>query len=128
MKWSSIRNHLPFIVNVCVIVLLLLLPYYLFQGKLFLGGDDTRLFYVYPQEYLKNIPLFSWINLSSVGWNFSYQSFLPFVLLWSLLAEIFKSKIILGYFSFSLPFILGFIFFQKLISQLIIQNSNIYKV
>src|SRR5690242_2903936 len=111
MKWIFLEKHLPLVVNTCFIIFLLILPYYLFQGKLFLGGDDTRLFYIYPQEYIRNVSFFSWVNLSSVGWNFSYQSFMPFVALWSFLEILIKSKTILSYFSFSLPFILGFIFF-----------------
>ncbi len=119
------RNYL-ITANTLIISFLILLPYLLFKGKFFIGGDDTRLFYIYPKEYLTNTQFFSWTNLSSVGLSFSYQTFLPFVSLWTLLAEIIKSRILLGYLSFSLSLILGLIYFQKLIRELIIENKNGY--
>ncbi len=121
------KNHYSQSLNVIVVIFLLLFPYFLFEGKISLGGDDTRLFYVYPKEYLINTQFFSWINLSSVGWNFSYQSFIPFVFIWTILAEIIKSKIVLGYFSFSLPFIFGLVYFQLFVKELIIIDSYKYK-
>ena len=123
-----LRIHYFILANLLIIIFLLALPYFLFEGKFFLGGDDTRLFYVYPKEYLLNTQFFSWTNLSSVGWNFSYQSFLPFVIVWTVLSEIIKSKIILGYFSFSLTLILGLIFFQRLMRELIIENKDDYRL
>ena len=122
-KFKIHKHLLPFS-NCLIILFLIILPYFLFQGKLFIGGDDTRLFYAYPKEYLINTQFFSWTNLSSFGWNFSYQSFLPFVSLWTILSEIIKSKIVLGYLSISLPLILGLIFFQKFIRELIIDKEK----
>lgn len=122
-----LKNHYFVLSNILIVIFLLALPYVLFEGKISLGGDDTRLFYIYPKEYLINTQFFSWINLSSIGWNFSYQSFLPFVFLWTLLSEIIKSKIILGYLSFSLAFIFGFIYFQLFIKEIIILKENKYK-
>jgi hypothetical protein len=128
IKTSSGKNQffvkINKLINFGVIIFLLLLPYSLFEGKMFLGGDDTRLFYVFPKEYLSNIPFFSWTNLSSVGWNFSYQSFLPFVELWALISEFISSKIVLSYLSLSLPLILGFVFIQKLIKVLLDGNNS----
>lgn len=127
-RLRRVRKHSFFLANLLIILLLLGLPYFLFNGKLFIGGDDTRLFYVYPKEYLLNTQFFSWTNLSSMGWNFSYQTFLPFVLVWTFLAEIIKEKFVLSYLAFSLPLVLGFIFFQKLIAELVVKNRNDYKI
>lgn len=106
------------IINLVTIALIFILPYYLFEGRLYLGGDDTRLFYVYPDLYLKNTAFFSWYNLSSVGINASNQSILPFLFLWSLLDLIINNKTILSYLAFSLPLFLGFVYFKKFVKEL----------
>lgn len=108
-------KKIKIIIEVVTILLLLFLPYYLFQGKLFIGGDDTRLLYIYPWEFLKNISFYSWYNFSSVGTYNPNQFSVPFTAVWSLLATVIQSKIILDYLSFSLPLILGFIYFQKFV-------------
>lgn len=119
--------RLSFTLNIIAISALILLPYFLFGGKLFIGGDDTRLFYAYPAEYLKNVALYSWINLSSFGWNFSYQSFVPFTFLWSIVHIFIPDKVVLHYFAFSLPFIFGFIYFQKLFNSLVEKPVSNYE-
>ncbi len=124
---NLLRKNSFIVINIVVVLLLFSLPYYLFGGKLFLGGDDTRLFYIYPKDYLVNVPFFSWTNLSSIGWSFSYQTFIPFVSVWVILSEVIRNKIILGYFSFSLPLVLGFVFFQEFTRELIIENKDKYK-
>src|ERR1035437_10385087 len=108
-------------------ILLLILPYYLFAGKLYLSGDDTRLFYAYPFDFLKNFTYFSWSNNSSIGINAANQHFIPFLLIWVVLDLILNNKVILSYFAFSLPLILGFIYFNKLLIELF-NLKNSYKV
>ncbi len=107
------------LINFFIILLIIALPYYLFGGKLYIGGDDTRLLYVYPWEFLKNISFFSWYNFSSVGSFNPNQFTVPFTVIWSLLEQFIKSKIIVDYFSFSLPLLLGYIYFQKLLSEIL---------
>lgn len=114
--------------NILVLSFLCLLPYLIFQGKFYIGGDDTRLYYYYPIEYFKNTNFFSWHQFSSIGWNTPTQSFLPFVLMWAILANVIKSHIILGYLAFSLPLVLGFVFFQKLINVLLNKNTERHSV
>src|SRR5258708_25318089 len=112
------KNKTYYFFYAFTLLLLIVLPYYLFDNRLFIGGDDTRLFYVYPQEFLKAMAFFSWANVSSLGlYNPSFH-FVPFLLLWSAVSHIVNSKITLDYLAFSLPLILGFIYFQKLLKSL----------
>lgn len=104
--------------NMGVCILFLLLPYYLFEGKLFIGGDDTRLFYSYPYEFLKNVSFFSWINVSTVGTSGSQQYLLPFVFIWSGLKVLIKNPVVISYLAFSLPLLLGFLSMQKFIREI----------
>lgn len=113
------------ILKISTIIFLLFLPYYIFEGKLFVGGDDTRLFYVYPFEWLKNISFFSWFHFSSVGLENPNQAIIPLLIIFLIISIFVPSKIFVDYLAFSLPLILGFVFFQKLIQQLLTKtNSN----
>ena len=65
MLSKFIRKHS---LTIVFSVLFLLLPYYIFGGKLYIGGDDTRLFYIYPLLYLhfligKTIEVFHEIDI-----------------------------------------------------------------
>lgn len=121
---KKITNGL--ILNLISIIFLLILPYYLFQGKLYIGGDDTRLLYSYPYEFLRNVAYFTWYNVSTLGINVSNQYSVPFLTMWSLLDLIINNKIVLSYFAFSLPLILGLTYFQKLIKEFFdLRNNNI---
>lgn len=106
------------ITNLVVIIFLLILPYYLFEGKLFIGGDDTKLFYSYPFAFLKNVAYFSWYNVSSIGINVSNQYMLPFLSIWTIIDSLIQNKVILSYFAFSLPLIFGFIYFKNFVKEL----------
>lgn len=112
-----IKKRLILILNIIVVILLLTLPYILFQGKLYISGDDTRLYYYYPYEYLIEFTYSSWHHFSSVGTNGPTQFMMPFLLVWTFLS-MFIPRIMLGYLGFSLPFILGFIFLQLFINEL----------
>ncbi|HUQ85184.1 MAG TPA: hypothetical protein VM077_02570 [Candidatus Limnocylindrales bacterium] len=115
------------IIYFLTIAVLISLPYYIFEGKLFIGGDDTRLLYVYPWEWINNIAFFSWFHFSAIGTNNPNQALLPFLSIWSILSFFIHSKVVLDYFSFSLPLIIGFIFFQKLIKEMIEVNKDEYR-
>lgn len=113
-----IKKKILFFFNILVIILFFLLPYYIFDGKLFLGGDDTRLLYSYPREFIVNNTFFSWHNISSVGIMSTDQFILPLISIWAFLSYFISSKVVLLNLAFSLPFILGFVFFQKLVKEL----------
>ncbi len=105
--------------NILVTVFLIVLPYFLFQGKYYISGDDTRLYYIYPYEYLVEFTFSSWHHFSSVGANGPTQFMMPFLILWSLLDAVIESKVILAYLGFSSPLILGFLFFQLFVRELV---------
>lgn len=113
------------LLNLITIILILALPYYLFEGKLFIGGDDTRLQYLYPEIYLKYLVPFSWSRFASLGWTIASQFYLPFLTIWSILKLFIKDLHILNYLSFSLPIIFGFVYFQKFLNELV--NDQKYK-
>jgi hypothetical protein len=117
-----IKINQPFLfiaLNLFIILLFFYLPYYLFDGRLFLGGDDTRFHYAYPREVLNSLSIYSWNNISSLPLYLPNHHSIPFLYTASLLAGIINSKVHLFYFLFSLPLVLGFIFFQKLIRELL---------
>ncbi len=118
------KINLKIILNIIVVIFLLILPYYLFSGKLYLGGDDTRLFYSYPINFLTNVTFFSWYKVSSLGINGPNQYMFPFLVVWSFLSFIISDKAALNYLAMSLPLILGFIYFQKTIKELFSLNNN----
>lgn len=114
------------VLNILTTLLILVLPYYIFDGKFFLGGDDTRLIYSYPVEFIRNITFFSWHNVSTTGISSADQYILPFLSVWALLSYIIPSKLVLSYLGFSLPIILGLLGSQKLINELF-NLKNKYK-
>jgi hypothetical protein len=118
MTALNIKKYLPVIVDICVIGAFFWLPYYLFAGKLYIGGDDTRLFYSYPYEFYKNVAYFAWYSVSSTGIYVSNQYLLPFLTLWILLKKVIPNEVIISYFAFSSPLILGYIFMKKFIQEL----------
>jgi hypothetical protein len=121
------KKKIYIIISLLTIVGLLFLPYYIFDSKLFIGGDDTRLLYIFPWEWIKNIAFYSWFHFSAVGTNNPNQTLLPFLLLWSVINLFITNKVVLDYLAFSLPLILGFIFFQKLIYEFIETDKDRYR-
>ncbi len=119
--FTSFNSHT--LVNLITIVFCIIFPYFLFEGRLFIGGDDTRLIYSYPLEHIKNMSFFSWSNISSLPFYNPNQYYIPFSILLLFLEAIFKSKIVISYFAFSLPMILGLIYFQRLFNE-ITQNKH----
>lgn len=105
-------------IDLVTIIILIALPYYLFEGKLYIGGDDTRLLYSYPFDYLRNFIFFTWTTNSTIGINQPTQFLVPFLSIWSLLNTVIENRVTLSYLSFSFPMILGFIFFKKFTKEL----------
>lgn len=103
------------ILNLVVIIFILFLPYYIFEGKLYLGGDDSKLMYSYPFEFLKNLSFFSWSRFSSVSGNDFPQFRIPFLLAASVIEITVKNRLFLNYLIFSLPLAVGFISFQYMV-------------
>lgn len=100
--------------DLIVVLLLLLLPYLIFGGKSFIGGDDSRLYYLYPELFLKNLNLSAWFNFSATG-SYNPNFFLiPILGVAYVLKLVLVSGTIVGCLFFSLPLILGYYYFQKL--------------
>jgi hypothetical protein len=117
----------PFIlVHLVSAIILVLLPYSIFEGRLFIGGDDTRMMYIFPYEYLKNMAFYSWFHVSSVGAFNPNHHAIPFMLLLTFLEKIIISRVVIDYFIFSLPLLLGYFFFQRLVN-ITIPNSNFFE-
>lgn len=117
------------ILNLLTAVFLIALPYYIFDGKMYLGGDDTRIFYSYPLDFLKNVTYFSWYKISSMGINGPSQYLAPFLLFTSFVHIFISSKVILNYLAFSMPLILGFIYFQMAVRELFgLDKKNRYEL
>jgi hypothetical protein len=99
--------------NLLIILGLLLLPYYVFGGKLFIGGDDTRLYYLFPMDYLTHITDSAWFTFSSSG-SYNPNFFLiPLLIAIEIVRLILRNDVVVMYFFFSVPLVLGFIYFQK---------------
>ena len=113
-----------FFLNVATTVLFVLLPYFIFEGRYYIGGDDTRLFYLYPVDYIQHIALYSWTSFSSLGSFNPNQFSLPFLTLWALLSVLIQNHQVLDYLSFSLPFIIGFLSFQLCTSEFFEKGSH----
>lgn len=118
MAKNKQKKYIIWFVQFIVVCLLFLLPYYIFGWKLYVGGDDTKLFYSYPLEFLRHVTFFSWVNVSSIGINGPNQYIAPYLAIWSLLSTIITDKTVLNHLGFSLPLVLGFIYFQKAVKEL----------
>lgn len=122
---TSAKTFTPYFASQAIVILgLLLLPYYLFGGKLFIGGDDSRLFYAYPLEFIQAAPSSSWYTFSGIGLDNPSQAFLPMLYLLTALDTVIPSKVVLSYLAFSAPPVLGFIFFQKFLAEVIRRHGR----
>ena len=111
------------IINFFIVVLLIYLPYYLFDGKLFIGGDDSRLFYAFPDLWLKNIAWYSWFRLSTEGQHNPQQFMVPLLVLLEQLRK-FLPQLVVANLAFSGPLVFGFLYFQKLFKTISRLDNN----
>lgn len=98
-----------------VIVILLALPYYIYSFQYFLGGDDSRIYTIFPLTFLQHIAQYSWLHFSSFGTHTPQQFFLPLTALIFAAQLIFQSTTVVAYLCISVPLILGFIYAEKLL-------------
>ena len=103
--------------NIVVLICLVLLPYWLFEGDYFIGGDDSRLYFLYPDLWIKNVSFYSWFTASNIGLHNPQQFTLP-LLAFSYCLHLIFPPIIAFNLAISAPFVIGFIFFQKMILAL----------
>jgi hypothetical protein len=115
-------RHLRFL-NRAIVLILLALPYYLFSGKLYIGGDDTRLFYAFPELWLENLGWFSWFNLSGLGQHNPQQFIVPLLAAMVPLRKVLPQLVVFNL-AFSLPLVLGFVFYQKMLLALLEEKAE----
>jgi len=111
---KSYKKLLPLI----LIALILITAF--FKKEYFLGGDDTHLYYIYPQLYLSNFSKNIIINtsVSSLNVYFPQTYIVPFNVLLLLLKAVFPFMNI-QFFLFWVNILLGFYFFYKLVDLLL---------
>lgn len=119
-----LRRNPGFWMSLLVIAFLLALPYWIFEGRLFIGGDDSRLFYVYPWEFLREYGWSSWFHFSSVGMENPNTFLLPLLGILGLLKLVVASPVVFSYLAFSAPFILGYLFFIRLVREVVVVGEN----
>jgi hypothetical protein len=109
--------------NISIAVFIFLLPYWLFDAKLFIGGDDSRLFYIFPDLWLRNMAWFSWFNFSTTGLHNPQHFIIPLIVLLAGLEKVLPQIVVINL-AFSTPIFLGFIFFQKMFHALVRDKTN----
>lgn len=124
MKLPKAKITTTIIFDIVVVLLVFAAPYYIFEGKLFIGGDETRLQYIYPLDWITKQYLFSWYGYSPVGTFNPLQYTIPFLSLFTVLDFLIPSKTVVNYLAFSTPLALGYVFFKKLVNELDIIKSQ----
>jgi hypothetical protein len=108
-------GYINFAMTAAITACFFVLPYLIFGTTLHIGGDDSRLFYYFPDLWLKNVSNSTWTSFSSTG-AFSTQYYLNPLLM---ILNIFKQLAIPAYVVqnsiFSLIFVAGFVYFRKFI-------------
>lgn len=118
------KKHFYTIISGIISLILLALPYYMFRGQLYIGGDDTRLYYHYPTEFLQQIAFSSWNSFSSFGFNNPNQFYIPFLFMVSFIRTLIHSEMIVNYLAFSLPLVTGFLSMRLLLKSILGDNAS----
>jgi len=113
-----------FIINTSVVLLLVIAPYIIFGTNTLLEGDDSRLYYFFPDYWLKHIVNSSWTSFSSLpSLNTQYHWAPLLFVLWALqligLPDFFIQNLF-----FSAIFLIGFYFFQRFFLELHEHSSH----
>lgn len=75
---AAVRRHA---IPLVIAVVFLLLPFWWLSGAAVLGGDDTRLYFVYPWQWLQHIAIPAFGGLSGFGGYVPAQQYIPFTLI-----------------------------------------------
>lgn len=110
--------------SIGVIVLVLVsLPLFLYKGGYIVGGDDTKLYYVFPEMFLKNYAFSIISDNTLAGANSGYfpvSYFAPmFLFLWVLKLVPLNTQFL----AYGLNLAIGFLFTYKLLQSLRRENS-----
>lgn len=71
-------SSVPLIPTAAISVVLFILPFYWLGPNATVGGDDTRLYYLYPTNWILNFALSTFGGLSGFGTYSTPQHFIPF--------------------------------------------------
>jgi hypothetical protein len=115
--YSFIKKNAINIVTGIIFSVLLFLPIYIQSGLYYAGGDDTRLYYIYPEKFLQNLSLTVISDNSLGGANTGYY---PTSQMAPLLYVILFLKTLLPFVNtqnlmYGLNYAFGFLFFSLLI-------------
>lgn len=103
-------------VNILILLSLLFLPFLILGGKYYVGGDDMRLYYVFPGKYVENFALNVVTDNTLAGASTGYASVAYFVpMLWVI--SVLKSLIPVNIqnLMYGVNLMLGYYFFSKFV-------------
>ncbi len=104
---------------VLVIVSLLILPFLIFGTRMHAEGDDSHLYFHYPELWTKNIANSSWMSFSTAGRQDQHFFLLPILYIFWGLKSLGVPTFVIQNVSLSVILILGFVFFQKMVGELL---------
>lgn len=116
---------------IAVAIGLFSLPFFWFGESLFLGGDDNKAYFYDVTNYLKHIPLYSWVDSGALG-TFTPQQFAIFYLSLIYLLNLILPNFVVQHIFYGLVLSLSFIFQYKFVKTLLISliknknSTNIY--
>lgn len=105
------------ILLIAIFIGLLILPFLWFGDKLFLGGDDNKSYFYDISNYIKNIPLYSWVDSGALG-TFSTQQFAIFYLGLIYILNLVLPNYVVQVIFYGLILALAFIFQYKFVTIL----------
>lgn len=115
-----LRKHWQTFLLLGIALGLFLIPNLLWGNLYILGGDDSRLYYLYPLEYLKNFS-FKVISNNTLGGNLGYfpVSFSAPTVVFLYLLKLFLPFANTQLLAYGAILAFGFVFFYKLLRELV---------
>ena len=112
-----------------VFLCLILIPILFWGRDYFVGGDDGRLYYMYPYEYFKNFTtsIISENNIGGLGFYFPQSYILPFSFLIYIIKTISFGAVNIQYLMLSLNLVFGFLGMYLLLG-IFIKTTNIENI
>jgi hypothetical protein len=120
MRWQRL-------VLSCIALILFVIPMGLWGSLYIVGGDDARLYYLFPKEYLYSY-LFNIISGNSLGTNLGYWpvSYASPVVLFIFLVKTLLPWLHTQFFIYGLILSTGFVFFYAFVRDVLPKKGNLY--
>jgi hypothetical protein len=114
---------------ICVFLCLILIPILFWGSDYFVGGDDGRLYYLYPYEYFKNFTtsIISENNIGGLGFYFPQTYILPFSFLIYIVKTVSFGIVNIQYLMLSLNLFFGFLGMYLLLG-IFIKTTNLQNI